>query len=224
MVDTIGGTTVSAATNTINSSQASLASNYTTFLNLLTTQLKNQDPTNPLDNNQFTQQLTAMTGVQQQLLSNQLLTQMLSQGQAQIGSGAVNLIGKQVTVTSTDAPLASGKADWNYNLAGTAAGTNLQVVDSSGKVVWTQAATDNAKGDHAFSWNGKDQNGHALPDGIYSLRISAANADGTAIASTVSHTGLATGLATVNGATVLTIDKINAPLTAVTAVKLAAAA
>jgi flagellar basal-body rod modification protein FlgD len=99
----VGGTSTAttnssaAASNTasINSGLASVASNYQTFLSLLTTQLKNQDPTSPLDTNAFTAQLTQMTGVEQQLLSNQLLQQLVT---AQSGIGAsANLIGKVIT-------------------------------------------------------------------------------------------------------------------------------
>ena len=72
---TSNGTSNSAANNGL----AQLADNYQTFLSLLTTQLKNQDPLSPLDTNQFTQQLTQMTGVEQQLLSNQLLQSLVTQ-------------------------------------------------------------------------------------------------------------------------------------------------
>src|SRR6476661_4185113 len=91
------------AANTVNAGIGSLAGNYETFLKLLTTQLKNQDPLSPLETNEFTQQLTAMTGVQQQLLTNQLLTQMIGQNQANAGSAAVNLVGKTVTVDTNQA-------------------------------------------------------------------------------------------------------------------------
>jgi flagellar hook assembly protein FlgD len=87
--------TVSQTQQTINTSLGSLANNYQTFLSLLTTQLKNQDPLSPLDTNQFTQQLTQMTGVEQQLLGNQLLQQLVTE---QGGlSQAAALIGKTVT-------------------------------------------------------------------------------------------------------------------------------
>ncbi|MFI4934492.1 MAG: flagellar hook assembly protein FlgD [Caulobacterales bacterium] len=79
---------------TINTGLASVANNYQTFLSLLTTQLKNQDPLSPLDTNQFTQQLTQMTGVEQQLLSNQLLQQLVNQ---QGLTQAAGLIGQTVT-------------------------------------------------------------------------------------------------------------------------------
>ena len=74
---------------------ASLAGNFQSFLTLLTTQLKNQDPTSPLDTSQFTQQITQMTGVEQQLLSNQLLQQLVST-QGAVTTSA-NLLGDTVT-------------------------------------------------------------------------------------------------------------------------------
>ncbi|HVN00948.1 MAG TPA: flagellar hook capping FlgD N-terminal domain-containing protein [Caulobacteraceae bacterium] len=85
----------SAATLTVNNGLASLADNFQGFLTLLTTQLKNQDPTSPLDTNQFTQQITQMTGVEQQLLSNTLLQQLVNQ-QGGVAAAA-NLIGETVT-------------------------------------------------------------------------------------------------------------------------------
>jgi flagellar basal-body rod modification protein FlgD len=106
-----GGTTSTAKsttrTSSVSSTQlstdqslATLASNFQGFLSLLTTQLKNQDPTQPLDTNQFTQQITQMTGVEQQLLSNKLLQQLVAE-QTGVGSAA-SLIGDKVTATSND--------------------------------------------------------------------------------------------------------------------------
>ena len=112
MTDSTGGVGSTPQTNSttasINSSLASVANNYQTFLSLLTTQLKNQDPLSPLDTNQFTQQLTQMTGVEQQLLGNQLLQQLVSE-QAGIGQAA-NMIGKVITApgATTDDPAISG--------------------------------------------------------------------------------------------------------------------
>src|SRR5580704_4887960 len=94
---------------TINNSLASLASNSQTFLTLLTTQLQNQDPLSPLDTNQFTSQLTQMSGVEQQLLGNQLLQTLVTQ-QTGVGAAA-SLIGATVSApgaTSSD-PAISGQ-------------------------------------------------------------------------------------------------------------------
>jgi flagellar basal-body rod modification protein FlgD len=90
-----------ASSLSINNGLASLANNFQGFLTLLTTQLKNQDPTSPLDTNQFTQQITQMTGVEQQLLSNQLLQQLVSvQGGV---TAAANLIGETITAPGASA-------------------------------------------------------------------------------------------------------------------------
>src|SRR5580704_14341929 len=90
-----GTSSTGASSISINGGIASLAGNFQSFLSLLTTQLQNQDPLNPTDTNQFTQQITQMTGVEQQLISNQLLQQLVSQ-QTGIGAAA-SLIGDTVT-------------------------------------------------------------------------------------------------------------------------------
>ena len=92
---------VSASQLSVNNGLASLADNFQSFLTLLTTQLQNQDPLNPTDTNQFTQQITQMSGVEQQLLSNQLLEQLVSsQGGV---TAAANMIGDTVTAQSATA-------------------------------------------------------------------------------------------------------------------------
>jgi len=100
---TAGASSASASALSVNNGLASLAGNFQSFLSLLTTQLQNQDPLNPTDTNQFTQQITSMTGVEQQLMSNQLLQQLVAQ-QTGIGAAA-GLMGDTVTApgaTSSD--------------------------------------------------------------------------------------------------------------------------
>jgi flagellar basal-body rod modification protein FlgD len=210
---------IQQATQTLNSGIGSLASNYETFLSLLTTQLKNQDPLSPLDNNQFTQQLTSMTGVQQQLLTNQLLTQMIAQNQADLGGGAINLIGKQVTVASNDAALADGSATWIFDLSGTPETAKIEVLDAAGKVIWTGGRSDFQKGMNTFTWDGKATNGVRQSDGIYTLRVTATNANKTELTATGTVTGIASRVQTVNGQMVLTVGPAQVPLTAVTGVE-----
>jgi flagellar basal-body rod modification protein FlgD len=101
-----GTSSAAAGQISINGGLASLAGNFQSFLTLLTTQLRNQDPLNPTDTNQFTQQITQMTGVEQQLISNQLLQQLVSE---QTGvSAAARLIGDKITASgakSSDPPI-----------------------------------------------------------------------------------------------------------------------
>jgi flagellar basal-body rod modification protein FlgD len=196
-----------------------LATSFNTFLTLLTTQLKNQDPLSPLDSNQFTQQLVQMTGVEQQLASNDLLKQLVSN----TGSGlsqAVGVIGKNVTASSADAQIASGKANWNYNLSRDASAVSIQIVDAKGAVVHAEAPSDNAAGTHAFTWNGKDLTGRQLADGgPYTLKIIAKDSTGTAVPSNIFLQGKVTGVEQDStGKTLLTINGAKIPWSTVTAV------
>ncbi len=214
-------TTPASATQTnLASGQASLNQSYSTFLTLLTTQLKNQDPTAPLDTNAFTQQLVAMTGVQQQLLSNQLLQTIATNGSSGGSvSSAVGLIGKTVTATSADATLSGGAANWSYTLGGDASVATLTVSDSTGKAVWSNSAANLAAGAHTLNWNGKDFSGLQLPDGgTYTLSIAASDSAGNPVASTTSVTGQVGSVTEANGTTMVKIGPTAVPLASITAV------
>jgi flagellar basal-body rod modification protein FlgD len=185
---------------------ASLADNFNTFLSLLTTQLKNQDPTAPLDSNQFTQQLVQMTGVEQQLNANTLLKQVAANTSNGI-STAVTLIGKNVKAVSDTANISNGQAQWTYNLPAGAADLKVQVLDARGNVVHAEAPSNMAAGDHALSWNGKDLAGAQLPNGgTYTLRVTATDASGATLATTNYVQGVVTGVTQNNGATSITVN------------------
>jgi flagellar basal-body rod modification protein FlgD len=185
---------------------ASLADNFNTFLALLTTQLKNQDPTSPLDSNQFTQQLVQMTGVEQQLNANTLLKQLVANTSNGI-STAVSLIGKSVKAASNTANLTGGQAQWVYNLPATASDLKVEVLDANGATVHAEAPSDMKAGDHAFSWNGKDVTGKQLPNGgTYTLRVTALDASGAAIASTNYVQGVVTGVTQSAAGTLITVN------------------
>ena len=132
--------TTPTSTDAVSAGRTSLATNFNMFLTLLTTQMKNQDPLSPLDNNQFTAQLVQMTGVEQQLASNDLLKQLVANTGTSVAS-AVDLIGKQVRADSADAKLAGGKAQWNYHLDADTSDLKITVLDSSGKTVDVIAPT-----------------------------------------------------------------------------------
>jgi flagellar basal-body rod modification protein FlgD len=215
----VSGIDTTTATTTVNSGIGSLANNYETFLKLLTTQLKNQDPLSPLDTNDFTQQLTAMTGVQQQLLTNQLLTQVISQGQVGLSGSAVNLIGKSVTAEQPTMTLQDGKAQFGYSLGAGAAQTKLEVLDAHGQTVWSGKAADNGAGPHTLDWNGRSSSGHQMPDGgAYVLRVTALDSTGKAVASVTTTTGVVSRIENIDGQTVLTIGAGKALITNITGV------
>jgi len=216
--------TATAAANT-GAARTSLATNFDTFLNLLTAQLKNQDPLSPMDSTEFTQQLTQMTGVQQQLLTNDLLTSLLA---AQNGGGLANgsnYIGKEVTAVWAADKLTDGKASWSYELGADATKATLSVLDSTGKTVWTGPASELKTGTHDFTWNGKTTAGGQLSDGgVYTLKVSATNATGETVSSQVLMTGTVSGVELYDNVPYLNVGNTIIPLSTVISLQQKAAA
>jgi len=171
-----------------NDALGKLSGNFSTFLTLLTSQLKNQDPTSPMDANQFTQQLVMYSQVEQQIQGNTHLKTLIAQGQSSAAAMATDYLGKRVSITNGQASLASGAANWTYHLAAEAKSANLTVTNPSGRVVYTGPAEKTA-GNHAFAWDGKDNNGNELADGAYKLTVTASDAAGAPITTAVATAG-----------------------------------
>jgi len=218
-IDTATAAQASAATSGTATGKARLAENFDTFLSLLTTQLKNQDPLAPMDANQFTQQIVQMTGVEQQLLTNDLLQKLVTNTAGGLDT-AVSLIGKQVRAVTTDASLINGKAEWAYKLDSDAANVKLEVLDSKGSVVSATALSDVSGGDHDFSWNGKNAIGQKLPDGVYTLRVAATSSTGESVGGSIFIQGVVSGVEQVDGQTMLTINGSKALWSTVNSVQL----
>jgi flagellar basal-body rod modification protein FlgD len=212
-------TTASSASQQVGAGLDTLASNFQSFLSLLTTQLKNQDPTNPMDTNQFTQQIVEMTSVQQQLLSNNLLTTLVAQGQGGL-SNSVNYIGKTVEATDADQTLSGGKATWDYSLPKAASSAQITITNSSGNTVWSGAASSLNAGNNTFTWNGKDSSGAQLPDGgTYTMAITAKDSAGNSLSTQVLTTGTVTAATVNNGTAYVTIGNSSVPVSSVISVE-----
>ena len=187
MVTSVTGTTPSTTGSSPNAMQQ-LSSNFSTFLTLLTTQLKNQDPTSPMDSNTFTQQLVMYSQVEQQINTNDNLKTLISQGTTNASAMAATYLGKKVSVTNGNASLTGGTASWTYNLDTASATTQLAITDSKGQTVFTSNGETTA-GDHNFTWNGKDLNGNQLADGTYKLTVTAADSGSNKVTSSVASAG-----------------------------------
>jgi flagellar basal-body rod modification protein FlgD len=208
-------TTASAAAAQTAGGLSSLTSNFQNFLSLLTTQLQNQDPTNPMDTNQFTQQLVEMTGVQQQLLSNNLLTTLVAQGQGGL-SNAVSYIGDTVEATDTTQTLSNGQANWSYNLATQAASGTYTITDSSGNTVFSGTLPNLGAGVNNISWNGQDSSGAQLQNGgAYTMAITATDSAGNPVTSQVLTVGTATAASVINGSAYVTVNGVNVPASSI---------
>jgi flagellar basal-body rod modification protein FlgD len=217
MTTPITGTTSTLAGTSGGDAMAKLSGNFQTFLTLLTTQLKNQDPTSPMDSNQFTQQLVQFSQVEQQIQTNTNLDNLIKQGSSMAGSYATAYLGKTVSVTNGQASLAGGAANWTYTLDGAAANSVLTVTNQNGQVVFTGPG-ETGRGTHAFAWNGKDNNGNPLSDGAYKLNVTATAADGSAITNSVASAGLVSSIDMTGGVPQFVIGNMQVSLAEIAAV------
>jgi flagellar basal-body rod modification protein FlgD len=210
-------TSSSQATNTTSTGSTSagdaslLGSNLNTFLTLLTTQLKNQDPTSPMDTNQFTQQLVSFSAVEQQINTNKNLQSLITLQTSTEAISALPMVGKTIQYNESTAPLSNGQASFNYTLPSTAAAASLVVEDANGNVVYATTA-DTSAGSHSFLWNGQNLAGATSPDGAYTLAVVAADATGKAISATVTATGTVSGVSVDNNVPTFNVGGIKVPM------------
>src|SRR3984957_7966170 len=107
---TPAASTASQSTNPL----TSLSSNFNDFLTLLTTQLQNQDPTSPMDASSFTSELVEFASVEQQISTNTNLTQLIQLTQAANVTQSSAILGKHVSVQSTQIPLQNATGTLNF--------------------------------------------------------------------------------------------------------------
>jgi flagellar basal-body rod modification protein FlgD len=159
---------------------AMIANNFQTFLQLLTTQLKNQNPMDPLDTNQFTQQLVQFAQVEQQMKSNSQLEALLNLEKAAQATVALAYVGQTVVVDGSTTALDANGATWSMTLAKPST-TKVVITDSTGQTAYTgtfamQTGTQN------FTWDGKGNDGRTWPAGNYTMRATATDASGQNVA------------------------------------------
>jgi flagellar basal-body rod modification protein FlgD len=207
-----------AASSASGNQQLSLASNFNTFLTLLTTQLKNQSPTSPADSSQFTQQLVEFAGVQQQVQSNTLLQQLVTATQANQVASASSYIGTTIQATGNSGGLTNGLAEFGYNLASTAANAQVTISDSSGNIVFEGSGPTSA-GDNLVKWDGKNSfTGQTEPNGAYTISVKATDASGNAVSATPFVTGVVDSASISNGTVVLDVNGLQVPVSSITKV------
>jgi flagellar basal-body rod modification protein FlgD len=205
-----------AISQTGTSALGSLSSKFTDFLSLLMTQLQNQDPTSPLDTNQFTSELVQFTSVEQQIDTNSNLTQLIQLTQASQIEQSASMIGKPVTVTSDQLSLQNGTAAINFNTTA-AEPVGIAVYNSAGAQVQTATLASTA-GSNTWTWNGQNASGTTMPDGPYKVTVTALGVNGSTAAIPFTVTGTATSVQNNSGTVEVQMGGLTLPFSAVDSV------
>lgn len=150
-----------------------LAEDLDTFLTLLTTQLKYQDPLSPMDSTEFTNQLVQFASVEQNIAQNENLEELVGIQRTSIAASTVNYIGTTIQARSNDLPLQDGQATYAYQLPRDVSTVTVTITDSTGKVVHSVVDAPNTSGTHQLDWDGQDELGLPLPDGTYTVNVTA---------------------------------------------------
>jgi flagellar basal-body rod modification protein FlgD len=200
-----------------NTGLAQLAGNFNSFLTLLTTQLQNQDPLDPLDTNQFTQQLVEFTSVQQQVDMNTNMQTLISLQQTSEATSAMQFLGSNVTLSGSTATLAANTpATWSLNSPSPATGT-VTIANSSGQTAYTGTVSLNT-GSQTYSWNGQGNNGVTWPAGQYTLSINATGANGQTVTVSTQVQGTVSGVDLSQNPPQLTVSGQDYPISAIQAI------
>jgi flagellar basal-body rod modification protein FlgD len=205
-------TAASASTDPL----TSLTSNFGDFLNLLMTQLQNQDPTSPMDANSFTSELVEFSSVEQQINTNTSLTQLIQLTQTADVTQSSAILGKQVTVQSSQIPLQNSSGTLNFT-APTPEPVSITVEDANGNIL-QQVNTTAAQGANTWNWNGTNSSGQTLPDGAYTVTVTGGAAGQSATSLPFTVMGTATGVTTQNNSVNLQLGALTVPFSAVTSV------
>lgn len=211
-------TSTATTTQAANSSNATIANNFASFLNLLTTQLKNQSPLDPLNTNEFTQQLVQFASVEQQMKSNDSLSSLLSATKSASIMNTAGLVGSTVTADGSTSKLTNGSAEWRLQAARAVTGATITIKDANGSVVYTEKKNLTA-GDQAFTWSGKTSTGASATDGEYTVNITALDSSGQTVSVKTEVQGAVEKVDFTGTEPTVSLGKISIPLSKVKTVQ-----
>lgn len=207
---TAAAQTSAATTSTTLGNQAS--PDFNLFLKLLTTQAQNQDPLNPTDATQYTQQLAQFSQVEQSLQQTNTLKDILSRFSTQDLSSAANLIGREVTFDSNTVGLTSkSPARWTYSNSGMTGPLTATIKDAGGRTVFTQTINNNS-GTGELTWTGTKSDGSQAADGAYTLTVKGQDSGGASVSAKINAIGTVGDVQSKNNVVTVGINGAQLPL------------
>ncbi|GGZ00515.1 flagellar hook assembly protein FlgD [Novosphingobium colocasiae] len=186
---TVSNTGTTGTSTSTASAANNLLSDYNLFLKLLTTQMTNQDPLDPMKTSEYTQQLVQYSQVEQSIQQTGKLNDILSQLSSQALAQASSYIGREARFDSAVAGLGDAPAHWTYSVAGTPARLTGTIKDANGATVAT-VALDPGKPQSSYQWDGTKDDGTKAAAGAYTLSVNALAADGSSLATTINSVGV----------------------------------
>ena len=199
---------------------ATTGADFNMFLKLLTTQMQNQDPLDPMETSEYTQQLVQYSQVEQSMQQTGVLRDILSRLSAADMAQASSFIGREAEFDSNVAGLSSRPAEWSYSLPQSATSITATIKDSAGRTVATKTLEPGSEG--RFAWDGSLAQGGTAPHGSYTLTLEAADNAGNNLTAAVHSIGIVDSVTSASGAVMLGVN--GAALASSTLIGVAAAA
>ncbi len=183
-----------------------LAEDFNNFLNLLTIQLQNQDPLEPLDTNQFTEQIVQMTEVEQTVSMNERLGALIDAQETQRIQSAIDFVGKDADALGDRIALEADGAEFFYSLQTPAKEVKVNIRDGAGGDVVRTLEASTEPGLHRLEWDGLDNDGNAVdPTGDYRISVTAKAVNDSPIIARTGFTGRVQELRNDDGALTLLV-------------------
>ena len=189
------------------------------FLKLLLVELKNQDPSKPMDSSAMLAQFSTLTQVQQTQQANSYLQSLLESTISASNVQAVGYIGKKISFAGNKIAVAGGSAGTSkFTLAGDANKISVSIYDAAGTAIKTSELGSMSAGTYSFKWDGTNSSGAKVADGTYSVNFSAKDSAGKSISVTTEGIANVAGVVFKNGVAYLVTDAGEIPLSSVTGV------
>lgn len=211
-MSTVSATSSSSSSNSTAASNA-LSGNYELFLTLLTTQIQNQDPLDPLDSAEYTNQLVQYSSVEQSIQTNKYLETLVSAMESSRASSYVSYLGAKVTASGNTTMLEDGVASWAYSIKDDAEGT-VEIRNASGALIFSDEISL-SNGSNTYHWNGVTNSGTTADDGAYSITFKMKDKQGQNEPVSTEFSGVVDEVDLSSGEAILKIGSLRVPVSSV---------
>ncbi|MGQ0527385.1 MAG: flagellar hook assembly protein FlgD [Alphaproteobacteria bacterium] len=186
--------------NQTSNSRNSLTKDFDQFLQLLTVQLQHQDPLSPMDTTEFTNQLVAFSGVEQQININSKLDSLVALSVGNSFSAALGYVGLDASYVSSEFHFDGAKpVEMKYAINGEAVKAKINIFNEEGELVYSKDTAALDATNNAFVWDGKNSQGTTVPAGTYEIKVDAFDAEDKIVTTTTVVSGHIRGIETQNG-------------------------